>query len=212
MAFIHRRAEVVPGKLELLADWLPGQPWYPGIEAGALARVAACRFDDPAGEVGVETMLVSNDGGPVLHVPVTYRGAPLEGAEAFLIGTTHHTALGSRWVYDACGDPVYAQVLAHAIRTGGTEAEEEFEVDGVLQSREPLMRLAGSGDEAHGSTPVPAHLLVQPGDPTVVVTPAEELVVARVLGDLVPAPGAPSLSARWEGQDGPVVLAYALVG
>ena len=211
MALLHR-AEVIPGKLELLADWLPSQAWYPGVEVGSLTRVAACRFDDPAGEVGVETMLVSFDGGPVLHAPLTYRGAPLEGGEAFLVGTMHHTVLGSRWVYDATGDPVYAQVLAHAIRTGGTEAEEHIEVDGVLQAREPAMRLAGSGDEARDTTPVPAHLLVQPGDPTVVVTPAEELVVARVLGDLVPADGAPSLSATWAAHVGPVVLAYALVG
>jgi Maltokinase N-terminal cap domain len=210
MAHLYQ-AQMAPSKLELLAGWLPSQPWYPGEEAGSLARVAACRFDDPAGEVGMETMLVSNDGGPVVHAPLTYRGAPLEGAEAFLVGTTQHEVLGQRWVYDATGDPVYAQVLAHTIRTGGHEAEEFLESNGVVRPREPYMRLHGSGSEALDATPVPAHLLVQPGDPTTVTTPGEELVIARVLGDLVPPDGALSLTGNWAGQDVPVVLAYARV-
>jgi hypothetical protein len=43
--------------------------------------VSAYRFDDPAGEVGIETLLVRRGAGPVLQVPLTYRGAPLAGAE-----------------------------------------------------------------------------------------------------------------------------------
>jgi len=33
-------------------------------------------------------------------VPLTYRGAPLDGAEDALVGTTEHGVLGRRWVYD----------------------------------------------------------------------------------------------------------------
>ena len=49
MAVIHR-ATLTPGKLELLAGWLPARPWCPGVED--LRQLGAYRFDDPAGEVG----------------------------------------------------------------------------------------------------------------------------------------------------------------
>src|SRR5690348_5501480 len=52
MATIHQ-ATLTPTKLELLEAWLPGRHWYPADEAPGLQRIAACRFDDPAGEVGV---------------------------------------------------------------------------------------------------------------------------------------------------------------
>jgi len=125
MALLHQ-ADLTPTKLELLAAWLPTRGWYPGPTGTAvlpdsapqasleLTRVAGYRFDDPAGEVGVETILVQAGDGPVVQVPLTYRGAPLSDAEAFLVGTTDHSVLGKRWVYDACGDPVYANVLATA--------------------------------------------------------------------------------------------------
>ena len=43
-------------------------------------------------------------------------------AESFLIGTTMHSALGKRWVYDGCGDVVYLTALAATILHGGREA------------------------------------------------------------------------------------------
>ena len=48
MALIHR-ATVTPGKVELLAGWLPGRDWHTG-PTGEVTRVASYRFDDPAGE------------------------------------------------------------------------------------------------------------------------------------------------------------------
>src|SRR4051812_8833691 len=99
MATIYQ-ATITPTKLELLSAWLPGRHWYPADDVKDLQRVAACRFDDPAGQVGVEILLVRAEGGPLVHVPLTYRAAPLEGAEAHLIGTAEHEVLGTRWVYD----------------------------------------------------------------------------------------------------------------
>ena len=143
MAFVYQDATLEPGKLELLAAWLPSQPWFPG---GSVERVAgAYRFDDPAGEVGLEGQLVRLDDGRVVHAPLSYRAAPLAGAEEFLVGTTEHSALGTRWVYDAVGDPVWAAALATAILTGGTQADIYFEVDGVQQRRESRTKVRGSG-------------------------------------------------------------------
>ncbi|MEU4159197.1 hypothetical protein [Actinoplanes sp. NPDC026670] len=142
MAILHK-ATIVPSKLELLAAWLPGRAWYDG-PAAEPERVAAARFDDPAGEVGIETLIVRAGDGPLWHVPLTYRGAPLAGADEWLVGTTEHSVLGTRWVYDAEGDPVYRAVAAETIRSGGHEAAEELEADGVRVPREPAMRLRGS--------------------------------------------------------------------
>ncbi|MGC4856177.1 maltokinase N-terminal cap-like domain-containing protein [Micromonospora sp. DT4] len=75
----------------------------------------AYRFDDPAGEVGIETMLVAAADGPVHQVPLTYRAAPLDDVDEWLVGTTEHSALGRRWVYDGCADPVYAAAVQPAV-------------------------------------------------------------------------------------------------
>jgi hypothetical protein len=111
MATIHRTT-MVPGKLDLLSDWLPRQPWYRSTEP-QLGRAGGFRLDDPAGEVGIEFIFVTDADGATYHVPLTYRGAPLPEAEPGLIGTSEHGVLGRRWIYDAAHDPVaIAQVLA----------------------------------------------------------------------------------------------------
>ena len=182
MALLYR-AELTPGKLEHLTGWLPGRPWYRGPAAPSLERVAACRFDDPAGEVGVETILVrAEPDGPVFHTPLTYRGAPLAGADSYLLGTSEHTVLGPRWIYDAAGDPVYAAALAAAILTGGTEAAEQISTDEGLVPRAPLMSVRGTGSPGAHVPAVTAVTAVADGDPTVVTTDALALALVRVLG------------------------------
>ena len=87
MATIHR-AELSPTKLELLTDWMGGQRWYLGRGRPRLRRLDSWRLDDPAGEVGIETLVyVDESAEPVTYqVPLTYRGAPLPGGEAALVG------------------------------------------------------------------------------------------------------------------------------
>jgi hypothetical protein len=109
MAVVHNTT-MTPGKLELLAAWLPAQPWYAGGGDG-LRKAGGFRLDDPDGEVGMEFMAVG-DGRRVHHVPMTYRGAPLAGADHALIGTSEHGVLGRRWVYDGAHDPVLQAQLA----------------------------------------------------------------------------------------------------
>lgn len=188
MAILHGDAEITPTKPELLATWLPTQPWFTG-DASAIQPVGAYRFDDPDGEVGMETHLVRAGDGPVVQVPWTYRGAPLEGAESFLVGTMDHTLLGPRWIYDAVGDPVYQSVLAATILTGGSQAElvREF-ADGRTEIAEPTVRVTGSGTGAE--------------------VPPADIEVVRVL-DGTTTEGDAVLTGTWADVTEPVVLAVA---
>lgn len=202
MALLHR-AEIRPTKLELLATWLPTRDWYAG--SGDVTRVAAYRFDDPAGQVGIETLLVRGGDGPVHQVPLTYRGAPLDGADEWLVGTTEHSVLGRRWVYDAVGDPVYAAALAAAILTGSGQAEEYFEVDGRREVRAPSMDITSDASAADLPTVGTVRRVVD-GDPTLIVTDAVELGVIRRPGAAATPTGA-TLTGTWDDVSAP--LAYA---
>jgi hypothetical protein len=190
VAVIHR-AQIAPTKAELIAAWLPSQAWSGGAPV-PLELLGAYRFDDPAGEVGIETHLVRTGDGAVLQVPLTYRGAPLAGAERHLVGTMEHTRLGRRWVYDGSGDPVYVAVLASVIRAGGREAEEWVETDDGPERREPTAHVAGSG------TPIDSQE----------TTAAAGLVVLRLVGRAVSPEGAGTLTGTWPDQAEPALLAY----
>lgn len=208
VAVIHR-AQITPTKAELIAGWLPSQPWSGGDPA-PFELVGAYRFDDPAGAVGIETHLIRAARGDVLQVPLTYRGAPLDGADSHLVGTTVHSHLGRRWVYDACGDPVYAAVLAAAIRTGGRQAEQWVETAGGPERRELTTHVAGSG--APG-TQAPVVTAVSPANGPTATTIAGsglELVVLRALGRTAVPDGVETLTGTWPGQDEPALLAYLL--
>ncbi|MDG4857955.1 1,4-alpha-glucan branching protein [Streptomyces sp. T-3] len=116
MAVIHRTT-MTPTKLELLTSWLPTRPWYAGTgSAPQLTKAGGFRLDDPQGVVGLEFMVVTDSSGdrPVAyHVPMSYRGAPLDRADGALIGTSEHGVLGQRWLYDGAHDPVLVgQLLA----------------------------------------------------------------------------------------------------
>ncbi|MFV0132010.1 maltokinase N-terminal cap-like domain-containing protein [Streptomyces sp. HMX87] len=126
MAVIHHTV-LKPTKLELLTSWLPSRPWYAGADEPELAKAGGFRLDDPQGEVGIEFMMVTDTSRthPATYlVPLTYRGAPLDGAEHALIGTMEHGVLGQRWVYDGCHDPVLvAQLLA--LIEGRAQAQDQ---------------------------------------------------------------------------------------
>ena len=181
MAIVYR-AELTPSKIDLLNAWLPGQDWYPGDAAAE--RESAFRFDDPAGEVGLETFIVRS-GDARFHVPLTYRSAPLAGGH--LVGELEHSVLGHRWVYDGPSDPVYVSTIRDAIVDGAQD------VDMVLDDGTPVPRLewwaraVGSGADPQART--------------------HGLQVARLLPAEPPA-GAPTLSAAWAGQESPLALAW----
>ncbi|MEV4619382.1 hypothetical protein AB0J74_11825 [Asanoa sp. NPDC049573] len=206
MALLHR-ATVTPTKLDLIAGWLPGRRWHQAA-AGELERVAAFRFDDPGGAVGIETMLVRYGDGPVHHVPLTYRDAPLPGCDAWLLGTAEHSVLGKRWVYDAAGDPAYLAAVAGAIIEGTGEAEEFIDVDGngTLERREPAMSARGTGLPG-GTAPGVESIrrIEEHGDRTLVEFGSLRIVIIRRItdGDLPPA----ALVGRYAEQP-EVILAF----
>ncbi|WP_022880863.1 CG0192-related protein [Gryllotalpicola ginsengisoli] len=191
MALLHK-ATLTPTKLELIAGWLPSQPWFPSSATpGVPEQLGAFRFDDPAGKVGVETLIVRLPGTAPLQVPLSYREEPLAGAEAWLIGTAEHSVLGTRWVYDATGDPVYVGELAKAILQGGTEVEQFRETDEGRVSVPATAHVRGSG-EPGSAIPVDRDL---------------EVEVIRVLDGTTNPGTAMTLTGTWAGQEEPVLLA-----
>lgn len=153
MAILYN-VELSPGKIELIEEWLPKQPWA-AVEPGTkLSRVSSFRLDDPAGEVGVEFHLVKvadDDGaaegaGTIYQVPVTYRGAPLAGAEDDLITEMDHPVLGHRWVYDGAADPVCVLETLRAIVTGGRSVDEFFQTDSGLEQNTDVAEAWGTSE------------------------------------------------------------------
>ncbi|WP_426004278.1 CG0192-related protein [Paenarthrobacter sp. NyZ202] len=213
MAILHK-ATLSPTKLELIAGYLPKQPWF--IQDGTPELVGAYRFDDPAGEVGLETHVVAA-GDRIYQIPLSYRGYELAGAEEWLVGTMEHSVLGKRWVYDACADPVYVKALATAILTGQEQAEQFVDNNGTLEPRPSTVSVKGSGTLDGGVPTVSASAPVSGSGVTVIDAGGLRLKIARVVD--VPAElssasvAAPelhhelTLQGRWEGLEGPVELA-----
>lgn len=206
MAIIHR-ATLSPSKLELIEKYLPVQPWFTEDGSAPPELLGAYRFDDPDGEVGLETHLVSH-GGKVYQVPLSYRGSELPGAEDSLLGTMEHSVLGTRWVYDACADPVYVTALATAILTGQREAEQFVDVDGVLEPRKSSVEAKGSGTPG---SEVPALTPAAPiTEHSVTSIDAGELtLLVNCVLDLGTQGSEDSAALRgtWAGQEATVLLA-----
>jgi Maltokinase N-terminal cap domain len=193
MALVHE-ATLTPSKLELLAQWLPSRSWF--REAGPLTRIGSYRFDDPAGETGIECIIVQS-GVWLYQVPLTYRGAPLAGAEAHLVCTMEHSVLGPRWIYDGCHDPAAVDALATAILTGASEAIVEVEVDGRMAVLPQVVSVHGSGSPG---TPVPAVESISSeddGDLTRIITRFYRVDLVRVIDTELDAPFV--LTGSWEG-------------
>jgi hypothetical protein len=182
---------MVPSKLELLAEWLPKQDWYTGLSAGpSLARVGGFRLDDPAGEVGIEFMVVRDDAArevTAYHVPMTYRGAPVAGGDAALIGTSRHGVLGRRWIYDGTADAVLVAALTRLIR-GQAQAQAQS------QSNTPDVTVHV------GPAPAP------PGEPLRI-----SFTRRLVPEDVAPLSGAPQVTVPWTAPGGALIRSVVAV-
>ena len=203
MATIHRTT-MVPGKLDLLGDWLPRQPWYRDTgRPPALSRAGGFRLDDPEGAVGIEFIFVTDgtDGtGTTYHVPLAYRGAPLPEAEAGLVGTSEHGVLGRRWIYDAAHDPVAVAQLLDFI-SGGTVAQHQTQSDTPDPS---VARHWASGGRLVAQSPLSV-TNTEPGRTTVAVEADAgqlSLDIVRVLQPASDIVGSGGVEADWTGLDG----------
>src|SRR5690625_4597945 len=152
------RPTLTPPFADFLPPWLARQRWYAGKgHTPALTRVGGLRWQDSQGEVGIETHLVLDSAGdePVLyHVPLTFRSAPLPehvAGRRALVATADHSELGKRWIYDACFDPVYVQVLLDAL-TGHGPVPELVRRDGDGQGRAQVR-----AEPAAGARPLRVH-------------------------------------------------------
>ena len=186
MAIIHR-ADLSPTKTEILGDLLASRSWG---EPGEPVVLGAYRFDDPAGEVGVECHLVRVEG-TVYHLPLTYRPAPLEGAEEHLLVTMRHSVLGERFVYDGLADELALDCFRRALCGQQAQAALEVVTEGgeALETLEQTVVLSLEVDE--GISPPTGDELLD-GAP---------FLIARTLGDL---DGTVRLRAAWEGGEGVV--------
>ncbi|MER6571318.1 1,4-alpha-glucan branching protein [Streptomyces sp. NPDC001093] len=189
MAIIHHTT-LKPTKLELLTDWLPSRPWYRGgPDAPVPVKSGGFRLEDPEGEVGIEFMVATDTATSTAEataylVPLTYRAAPLQGAEHALVGTIEHGVLGTRWVYDGCHDPVLVTELLSLME--GTAQAHAQSVDGALDP-EVVRSCAGAPFTLDGFTPEPAD------DAEGTRIPAPHGTVLQVHRVLTPVPENPPL-------------------
>jgi len=213
MAVIHKTT-MNPGKLELLAAWLPAQPWHAaGAGKPELARAGGFRLNDPEGQVGIEFMAVtSRSGGQAVTylVPMTYRGQALAGAGHALIGTSQHGVLGQRWIYDGLRDPVLVAQMVALI-----QGEAQAQLQNTSNTPDPSVtgqpvtagRLTAIASEvvANGAAGSDVRVRTRDGG-----TSNGELIihVKRVLrpgADLSGQTGGPCLSGTWRLPNGDTV-------
>jgi hypothetical protein len=165
MAEIHNTT-MSPTKLELLAAWLPRQGWYVGGgTTPELSKAGGFRLDDPAGEVGIEFVVVRDSAGPepvAYLVPMGYRGAPLAGvgAEA-LVGTSEHGVLGTRYLYDGAQDPVVTAQLRALLH--GRAVPQDQDDSGVVDPTVTVHGAGAAGGDVDGDGGVVFARVLRPG-------------------------------------------------
>ncbi|WP_434617508.1 1,4-alpha-glucan branching protein GlgB [Arthrobacter sp. A5] len=211
---------------DILAGWLPGQRWYPAKGSSVRLRSAGgFRLGDPhldTEAVGLEVHYIAVDDGTrvqVLQVPLSFRAAPLAGAETALVAETDDPQLGHRWIYDAPHDPDFISawldlLSGHSAVTEGTATA--FSSPTFRDSRDAGSRDGGaacrarvlSGEQSNTS------VVVQNGDKPVIikffrvlgagVNPDVEVGAALTAAGCVDVPALHGwATGTWAGEDGP---------
>lgn len=213
MGVIYTATTMTPSKEELLTAWLPAQPWYAGPgRAPELTKVGGFRVDDPANEVGIEFIAVTDGSGDqaiTYHAALTYRGGPCPDTTAELIGTAEHGALGRRWVYDGTRDPVLiAQLVALIQGDAPAQAQgKSYTLDPTVISRPVTgghLTATGSAVAADGpdGTDVRVTTAIAIGAPAGNLLVRINRVLRPVSGSAGGDPGQPGVSATWRLADG----------
>ena len=197
------RATITPTKAEVIANWAPTQSWCPP-SAATPDVVGSYRFDDPENRAGMEGHLVTTEG-TLLHVPLTYRDEPVAGADDALVTEMEHSELGTRWIYDGLSDERYITMLAAAAMTGQGEALGMAMHDGRWHVAPASVRIQGGGWSQERVAIDNFERVSDDISGAVFANDRFELTCFRrpVAG---PRP-AMALTATWEGQADPVILA-----
>ncbi len=187
MALLYPGTTLTPTKLEVLRGWLADADWFDDDPSTIeLPRRSTYRFDDPAGAVGIET-LVASWRERLIQLPLTYRDAPLAGAEQHLLTTMEHGVPGRRWCYLGLADPVAVTAFVRAVLAGEESVPLELEVDGERQVAHADVTARGTGT---GPAPDAVELidLVTSGPTSVAITSAGVLTVPHVVEGLSDVP------------------------
>ena len=125
---------LTPAITAFLPPWVAQQRWYAGKgRTPMLSRVGGLVLEDPAGEVGIDIHLMLDESGQtptIYQVPLTYRRARLMGADHALVAIVQNEnrdrpgQQGTRFIYDAPHDPVFAAALLGLILDEGTASSE----------------------------------------------------------------------------------------
>jgi hypothetical protein len=190
VAKVHPNATLTPHFRDFLPQWVARQPWFRGRGLPSLTPIGYFRFEDPSGEVGIETHLVT-DGLVVYQVPMTYRGAPmLDGgpaAAAALVATAEHSVLGTRWVYDGEADPVWRSELLRLVCAGGVSEPSSKRGMATAEARGHLLT---AGKLSVESVIIELQRVLAPGP-----CAADLDAVGRVMGTWHPrGPGTPAVT------------------
>jgi hypothetical protein len=135
-------ATLTPSFRDFLPAWIARQPWYRGQGAPATRPVGFYRLEDPAGDVGLETHLLT-DGTLVYQIPMSYRGEPLRelagdgraDPAAALLAEAEHSELGTRWIYDATRDPVWVAAITELVEAEASASTRSDQAIGPASVR-----------------------------------------------------------------------------
>ncbi|MEV3911124.1 maltokinase N-terminal cap-like domain-containing protein [Streptomyces canus] len=164
---VTRSATTSPGLLAsldpLLREWLPRQRWFAGKgrPVTGFSLVAATELLPPTAKLGLYHLLVR------AHQPLVV-GAPTHPGDCYqlliglrealpprlapaLIGHVEDGPLTGRTAYDALYDPLPAELLLEAIRTGTRIGGLSFERDPQQEIREGLVARVMTAEQSNSS-------------------------------------------------------------
>jgi len=119
-----------------------------------------------------------------------------------------HTALGDRWIYDGCHDPVYVTALATAVLTGGREADLFKTTEDGLVQEVNTTHVRGSGSASAAEVPDLSTFAVRRDETTTRFQAGISLTSLHV-PTAATAVGTQGLvlTGTWPGQQTPLLLA-----
>ncbi|MFE6559830.1 hypothetical protein ACFVDI_20065, partial [Nocardioides sp. NPDC057767] len=112
--------------------------------------------------------------------------------------TTEHSALGTRYVYDACADPVAVRALLAAALTGATqEPMDVYDQGRLVERRETVVTATGTGSWTRNAVPHFDGLTIRSHGAESRVEAGSHVVVVKRVVDGSEADGTESIQVTW---------------